>query len=50
MKTRLDVIHSNMIQRCSNPNHPYYGRYGGRERDNERLLRPSLRKKEVIYV
>lgn len=32
MRTRLDVIHSNMIQRCSNPNHPYYGRYGGRER------------------
>lgn len=30
MRTRLDVIHSNMIQRCSNPNHPYYGRYGGR--------------------
>ena len=30
MKTRLDVIHSNMIQRCTNPKHPFYARYGGR--------------------
>lgn len=30
MRTRLDVIHSNMIQRCTNPNHPFYERYGGR--------------------
>lgn len=30
MKTKLDAIHSNMIQRCTNPNHPFYSRYGGR--------------------
>lgn len=30
MRTRLDSIHSNMIQRCTNPNHPFFGRYGGR--------------------
>ncbi len=30
MRTRLDVIHSNMIQRCTNPNSPFYYRYGGR--------------------
>lgn len=30
MRDRLDVIHSNMIQRCYNPNSPAYGRYGSR--------------------
>lgn len=30
MRTRLDVIHSNMIQRCYNPLSPFYHRYGGR--------------------
>lgn len=30
MRTRLDVVHSNMIQRCYNPLSPFYGRYGGR--------------------
>lgn len=29
-RTRLDVVHSNMIQRCANPNNPFYSRYGGR--------------------
>ena len=30
MRHRLDIIHSNMIQRCYNPNSTYYPRYGGR--------------------
>lgn len=30
MRTRLDIIHSNMIQRCSNPNNSFFYRYGGR--------------------
>ena len=30
MRKRLDVIHSNMIQRCFNSLSPFYGRYGGR--------------------
>lgn len=30
MRDRLDIIHSNMIQRCYNPNSPFYTRYGGR--------------------
>lgn len=30
MRTRLDVIHSNMIQRCTNPKNAAYPRYGGR--------------------
>lgn len=29
-RNRLDVIHSNMIQRCTNPNNPAYPDYGGR--------------------
>lgn len=28
--TRLYRIWSGMVTRCENPNHPYYGRYGGR--------------------
>ena len=30
MRDRLDVIHSNMIQRCTNPRNPAFNRYGGR--------------------
>lgn len=30
MKSRLSIIHSNMIQRCFNPNNPAYYRYGER--------------------
>lgn len=30
MRDRLDVIHSNMIQRCYNPASTFYHRYGGR--------------------
>lgn len=30
MVCRLDIIHSNMIQRCTNPNNSFYNRYGGR--------------------
>ena len=30
MRHRLDIIHSNMMQRCYNPNSTYYPRYGGR--------------------
>lgn len=30
MRDRLDIIHSNMIQRCTNPKSTYYSRYGGR--------------------
>ena len=29
-RSRLDIIHSNMIQRCYNPNSTFYHRYGGR--------------------
>ena len=30
MRDRLDIIHFNMIQRCTNPNSTYFPRYGGR--------------------
>lgn len=30
MSSRLDAIHSNMVQRCTNPNNPAYRDYGGR--------------------
>ena len=30
MRDRLDVIHSNIIQRCTNPRNTAYERYGGR--------------------
>lgn len=30
MRDRLDIIHSNMVQRCTNPNSTYFPRYGGR--------------------
>ena len=30
MRDRLDIIHSNMVQRCTNPLSTYYYRYGGR--------------------
>jgi hypothetical protein len=30
MRDRLDVIHSNIIQRCTNPHNPAWYRYGGR--------------------
>ena len=30
MRDRLDIIHFNMIQRCTNPNSAYFPRYGGR--------------------
>lgn len=30
MRDRLDIIHFNMIQRCTNPNSTYFHRYGGR--------------------
>jgi hypothetical protein len=30
MRDRLDIIHSNIIQRCTNPRNPAYERYGGR--------------------
>lgn len=30
MRDRLDIIHFNMIQRCTNPNSTYFSRYGGR--------------------
>ena len=30
MRDRLDIIHFNMIQRCTNPNSTYFLRYGGR--------------------
>mgnify|MGYP006873255875 FL=1 len=29
MRDRLDIIHFNMIQRCTNPNSTYFPRYGG---------------------
>ena len=30
MRDRLDIIHFNIIQRCTNPNSTYFLRYGGR--------------------
>ena len=30
MRHRLDIIHSNMVQRCYNPASSFYYRYGGR--------------------
>lgn len=30
MRDRLDIIHFNIIQRCTNPNSTYFPRYGGR--------------------
>lgn len=30
MRDRLDIIHFNMIQRCTNPNSTCFPRYGGR--------------------
>ena len=30
MKDRLGIIHSNIIQRCTNPRNPAYERYGAR--------------------
>lgn len=30
MRDRLDIIHSNIIQRCTNPRNPAYERYGAR--------------------
>lgn len=30
MRDRLDIIHFNMVQRCTNPNSTYFPRYGGR--------------------
>lgn len=30
MRSRLDIIHSNMIQRCTNPRNMFFNRYGGR--------------------
>lgn len=30
MRDRLDIIHFNMIQRCTNSNSTYFPRYGGR--------------------
>lgn len=30
MRDRLDIIHSNMVQRCCNPMSTFYNRYGGR--------------------
>ena len=30
MRDRLDIIHFNMIQRCTNANSTYFPRYGGR--------------------
>lgn len=30
MRDRLDIIHFNMIQRCTNPNSTYFPRYSGR--------------------
>lgn len=30
MRDRISVIHSNMIQRCTNPKHPFWNTYGGR--------------------